>query len=188
MLILSQRGCQLGDDASSKGKEGEQGEKLRTLTFELEGLILDDGELNALLAEPHAWDVLYDTSGGGAVPFLKCLKALEIDKPMEHAYVTLTYGIDRKVLIFSDCKLSKVKLVLQEGGNTSLSCKVTATPVLDESLAELFDQFGKHIECELRADNSTQQDLPLNQHGEGEQKEKPKRRGRPRKERPAATH
>jgi hypothetical protein len=82
-------------------------------------------------------------------------------------------------MAFADCKLSKIKLELRHGGMTALSCKVTTAPTLDETLPLLFEQFGKQVECELRAEPpGAQQDLPLSKFGEGEQPEagdKPKR-------------
>lgn len=175
MLTIDRRDCIIGEDASTKGKEVD-GEKVRTLTFELEGVMLEKRELNAFLSEPHAWDVLYNDKVDLPEPYLKCFKALELEKKIEGAYVALTYGLDANEMAFTDCTLSKIRLELCNGGLTSLSCKVTALPVLDASLAELFEQFGKSIECEIRAQPpGAQQELPLNKHGASEQPEAPKR-------------
>lgn len=181
MLTLNRRTCQLGGHHSGKTKE-KDGQVVKLLTFELEAIELDERELNAFLSEPHAWRSLYNNGPDGITPFLRCFKALELEKSIEGAHVTLIYGLGEQEIAFNDCKLSKIKLALCEGGSTLLSCKVTTAPTLDETLAELFDQFGKPIECVLRAvPPGAQQDLPLNQHGTGEQPAK-SRRGRPCKQ------
>lgn len=179
MLTLDRRDCELGYNYAGKGKE-KDGEKVRLLTFELSEILLDERELNAFIREPHAWRSLYNDGPNGVEPFLRCLKALELDAAIEGAYVALTYGLDANEMIFAECKLTKIKLALRDGGRTALSCKVTTAPVLDETLPELIEQFGSSIECELRAEPpGAQQDLPLNKHGDGEQPATgKKRRGR----------
>ena len=169
MLTLDRRTCEIADDYAGKGIERD-GQKIRTITVRLDKIELEERELNALLGEPHAYRSLYNISGDRVTPFLRCFKALEFDKALEGVYVALTYGLDEHEMVFTDCKLSKLKLALLEGGKTSMSCKVTITPTLDDTLAELFEQFGTSIECEIRAEVPTaQQDLPLNTHGVGEQ-------------------
>ena len=188
MLTLDRRDCKLGGDSSAKVKE-KDGVEVRTLTFELQEVMLDERELNAFLHEPHAWSALYNDRNGEVAPFLRCFKALELEQAIEGACVALTYGLGANEMIFTECKLSKIKLALRDGGKTALSCKVTTAPTLDETLAELFELFGSAIECELRAEPpGAQQDLPLNQHGEGEQSEGPRRRGHPRKNGEARAH
>lgn len=124
---------------------------------------------------------MHDKGEAQFEPFLPGLKSLEFANPLEGACVTIKYGLQIREMRFVDCKLSKITLTLEHGGETYLSCKVTSAPALDETLAELFDQFGKKITCELRSyPPDAQKDLPLNQHGEGEQSEQPRKRGRGR--------
>lgn len=190
MLTLSRRECRVAGKHSGNTTE-KDGVTLRTLTFQLDEIPLDATELNCLLGEPHAHRALYNTRrDGGIEPFLRCIKAIEFDKAIEGAHVTLHLGRGSE-LAFTDCKLTKVKFVLgKDRGETLLSCKVTTAPTLDETLAELFEQFGEPAECELRAEPPTaQQDLPLSRHGEGEQPETGKRkRGRNGNGRRPAAH
>ena len=168
MLTLERRPCDLGGDYSGKVEE-KDGQVLRTLTFGLATVMLDERELNALLSEPHGWTSLKNDGPLGIVPFLRCFKSLEFEKTIDAANVRLMYGLDLEQE-FSEVKLSKIKLTLCDGGMTALSCKVTTAPTLDETLAQLFEHFGQPIECEIRAmPPGAQQDLPLNNHGTGEQ-------------------
>lgn len=180
MLTLEKRLCDLGGNQSSKVKE-KKGEKVRLLTFEIENYPLDERELNAFLRDPKAWNWHYTDVNGEIVPVQRCYKSHELAKPIEAAFIAVDYGMHGHIA-FTDCKLSKIKLAPQDGGETLLSCKVTTPPILDETLAELFERFGTKVEVEIRGEPpGAQQDLPLNKHGDVEQGDKPKRgRGRPR--------
>jgi hypothetical protein len=178
MLTLTNREAKLATKHSGDAKEVD-GNELRTLTVELQEVMLDDTELNALLGEPHAHRSLYNTARDGSVsPFLRCFKALELEKPIDGAFVKLEF--DGREITFTSCKLSKIRLELREGGDTALTCKVTAEPVLDASLAPLIQRCGHTVFVELRGEPPTaQQDLPLNRHGADEQPEQgARKRGR----------
>lgn len=167
MLTLRSRDCMLGTKHSGDTIERD-GEELRTLTFELTEVMLDAQELNCLLGEPHAHNSLYNHGRDGVRPFLKCFKSLELLKGIVGAFVQIEWMANE--FTFTDCKLTKVKLELRDGGETALSCKVTCTPDLDASLADLIEKMGGGVSAEIRAEPPTaQQDLPLNTHGTGEQ-------------------
>jgi len=169
MLTLDTRSCDIADDYSGKAVERD-GVKIRTLTFKLENIELNEREVNALLGDPHAYRSLFKEVGGVLTPFLRCCKAIEFEKAIDGACVVLTYGDRDSEMSFADCKIAKLKLTLIIGGQVFMSCKVTTAPTLDDTLAELFQQFGTRIACEIRAEVPTaQQDLPLNTHGVGEQ-------------------
>lgn len=167
MLALNTRPCDIADDYSGKAVDRD-GVKIRTLTFTLENIELEEREVNALLGDPGAYRSLFKSVDGVLTPFLRCCKAIEFEKAIDHACVVLTYGGGSE-MSFSDCKIAKLKLALFEGGQVFMSCKITTAPTLDDTLAELFQQFGTRIACEIRAEVPTaQQDLPLNTHGVGE--------------------
>ena len=180
MLNLDLRTCTLGVKSTTDGKEID-GEEVKLLTLVLEEVMIDSRELNVLLGEPHAWSVLFNTGRIPIEPYLKALKTLELKDPVNDAAVNLLFGLDRIAVSFAKVKLSKIKLELREGGETALSCKLTATPALDETFAQLLEHLGTQIECEMRFEaGGAQIDLPLNNFGEGEQlTDKPKRGRRP---------
>lgn len=165
MLTLTRRACWLGCDWSGKVMQ-EDGRIIRTLSFQLDKLLLNERELNALLGEPHAWSSLYNDSPDGPMPFLKCFKSLEFEKEIDTAAVTLYYGLEIIEQQFVGVTLSKMKLALNDGGLTAFTCKVKTAPTLDETLARLFEHFGDSIEAELTLlPPNSQRDLPLNTFG-----------------------
>lgn len=162
MLILDRRPCLLGLKSSTDGKEID-GQEVKLLTLELRELKLDKRELNVLLGEPAAWNVLYNTGVKPPEPYLKSVKSLELAEPIEGAMVTMNFGFPVLEVALVQVKLSKVKLELQSGGQTHLSCKVTAAPTLDETFGQLVDHLGDGIEVAMRFEpGGAQQDLPLN--------------------------
>lgn len=170
MFILSERFITLG--AKYSGTKKEQ------FKFEVENVPLEADELNQLLGSPFAYGRLHcysltertDDDLPKLEPFLPGLKTLEIERPLEGAYIQLRYGLSNDRLVrFTSCTLSKIKLELGENGATTMSAQVKAPPVLDETLTELIGQFGQPILCELRSyPPDAQPELPLNSFGIGE--------------------
>ncbi len=77
----------------------------------------------------------------------------------------------RKPHSFWMAKLSKFAFSIAAGGSTLLSVTIEGEPPMDAKLVALLERIGKGIECEFRGEHpAAQKDLPLNQHGEGEQK------------------
>jgi len=176
VLTLQQRDCLLGGKAKAKTKKADDGDETKTVELELSRLVLDKAELNALLREPHAWDVLYDTSGDAIEPYLRSIKELEFAKPIEGAWVSIEFGLNSQRFEFAEVKLSKVKLSLVTGGETLLSCRFTVAHTDNDTLALMFDQLNSTVLVEIRAEPpGAQRELPLNKFGDGEQGDKPKR-------------
>lgn len=172
MLSVSRRECRIGGKISGALKEQEGKETERTLSIQLEEIMLDEAELNSLFAEPYAHQVLFDTGKVPAEPHLKSLKAFELKDASEGAHCEIFYGLHHELVMFREARLSKIRLEPRVGGLTALSCTVTAAPVFDEVLSGLINHIGSHAEVELRAHApGAQKDLPLSRHGEGEQPE-----------------
>jgi len=167
MLNLDRRSCKLGLKSSTDGKEID-GTEVKLLTLNFGEISIKQRELNVLLGEPRAWSVLYNNAVKPPEPNLKSLRLFELREPIEDAAVTLHFGENRSVT-FAQVTLSKIKLETQTGGDTAMSCKLTATPALDETFAEMLEHLGASIEVELRFEpGGAQQDLPLNNFGASE--------------------
>jgi hypothetical protein len=185
MLNLDRRKCFLGIRSKTDSKHHD-GTESKVMTLELEEIPLTKRELNALMMEPHAWDSLFHDVNGKVEPFLRSLKRLELCEPVKQAYVELVYGLHRREVKLSECKLTKVKLELR-GGEAIMSCKLVADAVLDEFYGELIEHLGDPIEVEMRFEPpGQQQDLPLNTfQGDNPPPAKPPKRGRPPKAQPS---
>jgi hypothetical protein len=167
MLSLSQRDCLLGEKYGGKKVKDED---TRTFKVELSNVILDKTELAALLGEPHAYEALYDTSQKPHKPYLTCLKALELNSSWEGAYVALYYELGKSKIEFKRASLSKIRLELRQDGETAMSCTVEGETALNGKVVQVIERIGTSVEVEIRAQRpEDQRELPLNQHGEGEQ-------------------
>lgn len=173
MFVLTERLGVLGEKYS--------GSKSEKFTFEIVCMPMDELETNAFFGHPHAYSRLHcyvkgntDYDAPDAIklePFLPGIKSIEIKKPIKGAFIQLRYGLsNERTMQFSDCTLSKITIPLGEDGETGIGFKVTAPPVLDETLSELIALFGKAALIEVRSyPPDAQKEIPLNQHGEGEQ-------------------
>lgn len=169
MLTITLRDCRIGGKVSGTLKEQDGKEAERLLSIEIESVMLDAQELNSLLGEPYAHQVLFDTGKHPVEPHLKTLKAFELRDGSEGAYCEIYYGLARQLVMFRECKLSKIKLEPLVGGLTSLSCKITAAPVFDEIISGLLNHIGSTAEIELRAHPpGAQKEMPLSNFGVGE--------------------
>jgi hypothetical protein len=188
MFSLSLRPARLNQDYRGKTNE-KDGEVTKMLTFGLVEVPLDEAELGAITQRAHAYRSMYDFSGPQPEPFFDCFKPREMKEVVEKACVEIRLhgGSEYK---FTGCTLSKIRLTESSGGKTLLSCKVEASPALDDTLSELVANFGEIIDVAIHGTQaSDQKDLPLSTVGTGEEPEKKRKPGRQRKGNGApATH
>lgn len=181
MLVISQRDCRLGLKYSGKHHKGtDEKPEHDSLKLQLEGIQLVEAEFNALFQSAHAWGLLRDEAGAPSLDALRCfeLKGLKF----EGAHVTVWHSLGSEKIELPAATLTKVQLTIGDdefGGNVTMAISVEGAPALDAKLVELLARVGRGIEVEIRADHpNAQAELPLNRHGEGEQPEGSKRKGR----------
>lgn len=182
MLTLGRRPAKIGTAIQSRRElHGET--PVTALDIPLTDIMLDANELNAILREPHAHNVLFDESGvgmGGRIqqPVFKYINALSLSDKIEGANVTIVHGVEAIELRLSAVKLAKIKLEPRVGGLTAMTCTVQCTPDLDDGIAGLLGKLDSVIDVEIDCgDFGKQQDLPLADVRQ-EDAAKPKRRGR----------
>lgn len=132
-------------------------------------------ELNHLMREPHAHDVLFDESGvgmGGRVmqPVFQHLKPLQLKEKIEGCSITITYGVGAEALEFTAVTLNKVTFEPRVGGMTATGLQAQLTPDLDGRVLDILGGLlNKQVELEIDlGEFGKQQALPL-------EAEKPKR-------------
>lgn len=187
MLHITRRDCELDEKYSGKTIPAKEGaEETYAFKFTLRGVEMDREETNAFLDDPFAYDALYDTSKSVHRPMLKHLKRIEWDFTWKDAFVSLWYLTGDTRVDLKACKVTKVMFVspkkAEDGVVPSWSFTIESAPMLDRKLVDLIERMGSGIECEIKANRpEDQQDLPLNQHGEGEQSESAGKKARGRK-------
>ncbi len=161
MLSLKSRTGRIGSSINTRA-EMHGDESVTALHIPVSEIKLDAEELNALLQEPHAHNVLYETKAGSpAEPVLKTIKALRLADKIESANVTLELTNDTTLKLVN-CKLSKIELALELGGLTSMSAQIQCVPKLDSTIARLIEKLGAEISIEIRVDGfGDQQKLAL---------------------------
>lgn len=163
MLSLSNRPCRIGSSINTRTeKHGD--EDVTALDIPLSDILLEAVELNILLQEPHAAQVLFNAPPGKlAEPVFTSIKSLRLKDKIEGASVVISLNSTTDVKL-SDCKISKVTLDPQVGGLTAMSVQVQCTPKLDSSIARLLEKLNCEATVEILAEGfGDQKPLPLGQ-------------------------
>lgn len=174
MFSFTSRQAIIGSQVVSQS-ETHGDDKKTAFRIPVTHVMLEARELNAMLEDPFTHHFMFTTKAGDAMPVGRFpqLQPFAFKYKFENGNVKIKYGIDGAIE-FTACKITKVKLQPRDGGMCEIQFLVHTIPVLDVHAAHFLGQVGKEIEIEVHAELSgedAQQDLPLNQHGEGEEPE-----------------
>lgn len=162
MLRISNRSCRIGTSINTR-TEMHGDDSVTAIDIPLGEIMLDAAELNMVLCEPHAHQVLFATRDGGKFiePVFRVLKALRLAGKIEGAHVTLELG-GKNTLKLSECKIARIELAPQAGGLTAMSLQVQCVPKLDSLVARLLEKLNCEIEVEVTAQGyGDQKPLPF---------------------------
>lgn len=158
-------------------------EEVTAFDIPLEGISLDERELNSLTDDPRMHQRLYSAGldGGLAKPTLGDFEPLQLREKLEGVSAELYVGMAEDVVRVSGT-LTGVTLTAQDGGMTLLSAKLQIVPDIAKQAPLLLAFQGHEISVELHGGTKAeaakgQEDLAL---PGAPAPEKP-RRGRPRK-------
>jgi hypothetical protein len=142
MLELDKRPCKIGTSINTR-RELHGEDPVPAMDIPLANILLTKAELNELLDDRHAWDMLYlDHKGKPAEPmFGKVFKPFALLAKYS-GDVAIYVGLKPEMIELADVKLTKLKLEPQTGGLTALSLTVQATPDM-HAAARLFE----HLDC-----------------------------------------
>ena len=186
-MLIERRPCKIGPSINSR-TERHGDDDVLAFDIPLSSIMLNAGELNEILNEPNASEILFDQRTDGLKePLFKNLKAFQIEGKFEDSTLSLAVGLKQELLEFTNVTLKSLKLEPKVGGLTELSLTVRCTPELDHQLTTLFAFMNHDAEVYLEIGESTekpskQPELPLDA---SESESPPKKRGRPRKATPA---
>lgn len=114
----------------------------------IKNVLLTKDELNDLLGDKHAWDMLYvEKKGKAAEPiFAGKLAALAVLGKWRESSVTLTFGVKPYEVNFGEARISRVALECQTGGQTAMSFMLSSLKSnISGSLGSLDDYLGTAI-------------------------------------------
>lgn len=191
MLTIENRPAMLGESLNTRTeKHGD--EHVPAHDIQVEGIMLDETELNALLGAPGAHAAFFERGSKMPEPTFPRLKSFVLKDKFEGSTVTFAIGLKQTEVRLEDCKVSKLTLTPMPGGLTQLDCQVQALSTHVGDLPLLVSRLGRDVTVEIELGEAKsdgkgkQQDLAINTFGEGEEPQKPKR-GRRRKNQDAET-
>ena len=195
MLTITRRSAKIGSSVNVRNeKHGD--EDVPACDIAVASIMLEPEELNALLEDPRAHDLLFVKDATGFVePAFPQLNAFALRDKFEDALVQLHVGLAPTLIELKAVKLARVSLALQPGGLTAMSLQVQATPA-PEIIGQLSAYMNHEISIEItdgkRAKKAEKQDeLPLQMGAKPEEPKHPedlfaKKSGRTRRT-PAST-
>lgn len=184
MLTISSRPCQLGTSINTR-TEMHGDESVPACDIPLVGITLDAEELGTLLGEPRAHKALFKPERGHDEPLFPQIEPIALSDKIEDASVII--GLNSGEVHLEGVKLKGLTLKPMNGGLTLLSLKVQASGEdIAEKVGELVNCLDHTVTIEIHGGervtkDSKQQDLPINQFGEGEQPEQGEKRRRAKK-------
>jgi hypothetical protein len=190
-LSLEKRPCRIGVSINTR-REMHGEEPVPAMDIPLTNILLDKGELNALLGDKFAHDSLYTTKASKpAEPtFARSLKPFSVIGKFANSRVVIWVGLKPEMLELAEVKLVKLKLEPQVGGLTALALTVQTiandgeTQLLQflDSSADVAIDFGEPV-----ADAEEAQDELSLEHGTPVKREKVDTASRKRKPDDGAT-
>lgn len=179
-ISLDSRPCTLGPSINLRTeKHGD--DDVAACDIPLDGIMLQDAELNALLEDKHAHNALYEKrSGKPDRPLFPLIETLALSGKYE-GNVALIFGPNQVDLELEGVTVSKIRLKRLEGGLTQMSCSISCSENTESFIGKLTGRMNGNLNVELDIGEpieakakSAQADLPINTFGEGEQGTKPK--------------
>lgn len=123
MLDFEQQPCQLGVFLNTPTQKHGT-ERLPAKVLRIKNRMLRKAELNALIGDPHAWDMLYaEEPGKPAQPFwIGKLAAFALaTKKFVHCAIKLKFGLKPFAVEFVEAMVKSVQLECHVGGLTAMS-------------------------------------------------------------------
>jgi len=197
-LSLSSRPCLIGASINTRTeKHGD--EDVPAVDIPVAGIMLTAEELGALVGDAYAHKALFDTKGKRMDPALPYFESFQLKHKFEGAAVDFELGLHKQHVGLDGAKLAGIKLTPRAGGLTEMSCKVQCVLHAADDVGQLIQHLNREAQIEVtdaaqveEKASSKQQDLPINNFGDGEQPEgdtgKGKRRGRKPRDGAEATH
>jgi hypothetical protein len=147
MLNLDSRpatlGVSLGTPTEKHGDDRVPAKNIR-----IKNVLLTKDELNDLLGDKHAWDMLYvEKKGKAAEPiFAGKLAALAVLGKWRESSISISFGLKPYEVNFSEARISRVALECQTGGQTAMSFMLSALKAnISGALSSLDDYLGTNV-------------------------------------------
>jgi hypothetical protein len=145
MLSLSERAALFGTQVSFKvEKHGD--DQVIGMDVKLSGIHVSDDEINVLMLEPRAYNVLYNEREGGKFiePVFQGLEPFQRKERVKDVEIAFTIGSTK--LKYLGCTMKDVCLECETGGDAVLSFGLRCLPSMKSEVLRLIERAG----CEIR--------------------------------------
>lgn len=145
MLNISERACLLGTQVSFK-VENHGDDQVIGMDVKLSGIHVSDDEINVLMLEPRAYNVLYNEREGGKFiePVFQGLEPFQRKERVKDVEIAFTIGSTK--LKYIGCTMKDVCLECETGGDAVLSFGLRCLPPMKSEVLRLIERAG----CEIR--------------------------------------
>lgn len=157
-LVIPQRDAKIAGSLNIR-TEYHGDEPVRAMDLGITGLMIGPDELNALLIEPDAHNLLFKARQSSEIqdPQFPQFEPLRLKDKIEAARVVLFVSVDLQRVELGLCKLKSIVLDPQAGGLTAVSFTVQATPVIDGRIAQLLERLDTLLKIEISYQHNPKQ-------------------------------
>lgn len=160
MISITKRGCLMGRINNRIQKHGE--EPVTAFDIPLASIVLDEHDLNALLADPKAHEKLFSEFKSGSKhvhePSLPDFEPLVLKHKLEDVQAELYVGMAEDRVTVGSGTLANIVLTPKSGGSTELSARLSFVPDLGKQSTLLLKFQGHEISVELHGGEITKGD------------------------------
>jgi hypothetical protein len=131
--------------------ENHGDEQVIGMDVKIEGVKISDDEINVLMLEPRAYNVLYNEREGGKFiePVFQGLEPFERKERVKDVEITFILGSTK--LKYVGCTMKAIKLECETGGDGVLSFKLRCLPPMKAEVLRLVERAGCEIRIALHA-------------------------------------
>jgi hypothetical protein len=157
-LVITQRDAKIAGSLNIR-TEYHGDEPVRAMDIGISGLRIGPDELNALLGEPDAHNLLYKPRQSSELhdPQFPQFEPFRLTEKIEAARVVLFVSVDLQRVELGLCKLKSIVLALEGGGLTEVSFTVQATPTIDSRIVQLLERLDTPLQIEISYQHNPKQ-------------------------------
>jgi hypothetical protein len=157
-LVISQRDAKIAGSLNIR-TEYHGDEPIRAMDIGISGLRIGPDELNALLNDIDAHNLLFKARQNSELqdPQFPQFAPFRLIETIEAARVVLCVSVDLQRVELGLCKLKSIVLTLEGGGMTEVAFTVQSTPTIDSRIVQLLERLDTPLQIEISYQHNPKQ-------------------------------